>query len=59
MVLSNREYILKESFQSILEIVNLHKLLLGSDELRWREGREKPMYGSDLGSCVVQFEKSS
>lgn len=59
MMLSNREHILKDSFQSILEIVNLHKILLSSDELRWREGREKPMYGSDVGSCVVLFEKLS
>lgn len=59
MMLSNREHILKESFQSILEIVNLHKILLSSDEPRWREGREKLMYGSDLGSCVVLFEKLS
>lgn len=44
MMLSNREHILKESFPSILEIVNLHKILLSSHELRWREGREKLTY---------------
>jgi len=59
MVLSNREHILKESFQLILEVVNLHKILLRSDELRWREGNEKPLCGSDLRSCVAQFEKLS